>query len=141
MGQCEGTNTGLLVLNLDELPNCFQGWGYLLDANKELPATAIFFRTVDKTNSFRFQTSHVRPIHPDHGVVVQSMEEIKHRYSADVRLPNQVEINGILENDTLSVTWKTDIKTEGKCNLVRSRAGKASELTATNYAWDEFKTV
>src|ERR1700685_1318158 len=128
MGRCEGTNTGFVVLNVDELPACYQGWAYLLDDNKAIPGTAIYFKTADKNNNLNFHTKLIRPIDPVSGAVVSAFGDIKHHYPDNVIIPSSVEVKGELANDILKISWKTDIGTNGKCDLMPSRADKPSEL-------------
>jgi hypothetical protein len=109
MGKCEGTNTGFVVLNVDELPACYQGWAYLLDDNKAIPGTAIYFKTADKNNNLNFQTKLIRPIDPISGAVVSNLADIKQHYPEIVILPSSVEVKGDLNNDILKISWKTDI--------------------------------
>jgi len=48
IGEYSGTNTGTIMVNIDEFSSCFQGVAYLKDNNPLLPGTAVGIRTQDK---------------------------------------------------------------------------------------------
>jgi len=138
IGSCTGTNTGTVFVNVDELSSYFQGVAYLLDDNKLIPGSAIFFSTQNKNNDFHFQTNIVRPIDPKTGLV-SLWENIKGYYSADVRMPNYIDVTGSWGKEVLNLSWTSDIGTSGKCILPRSNADKPSELIASDRDWDAYK--
>jgi hypothetical protein len=45
IGTYSGDTTGLIIVNIDELPTCFQGVAYLNEGNNQIPSAAAFFRT------------------------------------------------------------------------------------------------
>ena len=61
IGNYLGTNTGEVIIEIDELRDCFEGVAYLYDSNMELPATFAPFRTPNKSNSFNL-TVNLGPI-------------------------------------------------------------------------------
>jgi hypothetical protein len=61
IGTYRGTNTGRLILNVDERAACFQGVVYLFDNNPEFPNLAVSFRTQDKERNLKLLTLRVRP--------------------------------------------------------------------------------
>ncbi|HUE36906.1 MAG TPA: FRG domain-containing protein [Candidatus Acidoferrum sp.] len=138
IGKCEGTNTGLVFLNVDEMPAHFQGVGHLLDDNKLVPGAAIFFATKDKNRNFEFRSISVYPI-DSQTAVPTSWDKIKHRYTADVRMPNYVDVKGKWEDEFIEFSWTTDVGTSGKCRLPKSEAGKPSVLIPVPQDWEGYK--
>ncbi len=138
IGKCEGTNTGTMFVNVDELPSSFQGVAHLLDDNKLIPGVAVFFVTSNKNNNFEFHSKIIRPIDCKTGLI-STWENVKGYYSPDVRIPNSVDAKGIWGEESVELTWTSDIGTSGKVILPKSDAGKPSVLVPIANDWDEYK--
>ena len=138
IGRCEGTNTGTIFVNVDEMTNCFRGFAYLLDENKHIPGSAVSFVTKDKSKNLDFRSTWVRPIDSNTGLIT-TWDSIKSRYPSDVRIPNYVDLKATWGNDYLEITWNSDIGTSGKCKLPKSEAGNPSVLVPVPLDWDGYK--
>lgn len=137
IGECTGTNTGRVILNIDEFRSHYAGVGVLLDTNLLLPGSAISFRTQNKEKDFRFR-SKVSPIHPETSWVC-NWEEIKQLYNSSVKMPSHADVIGSWSKESISFSWTTDIGTEGKCFLPKSKADEPSELVPKQMDWNSFK--
>jgi hypothetical protein len=140
IGIYTGTTGGRIILNIDERENVYQGSAYLVPTESlKLPATAAFFRTVDKNiTTFEFRTDSILAIDPDTLSAV-TWEKVKHRFPETVAFSKYADVNGSLEGDTLKLSWKSDLDATGECTLLGSDAAKPSELAATNMSWPEYK--
>lgn len=138
IGQCEGTNTGTVFLNVDELESDFRGFGLLLDDNKLIPGTALFFTTKNKNKDFEFRSNWIHAIDSSTGLIT-SWDIIKNRYATGVKMPNYVDIKGTWGDESVELSWSSDIGTSGKCKLPKSEAGKPSALVPVPQDWEEYK--
>jgi len=68
IGKAVGSNEGLIVANIDELPSYYQGMVYLNEANRMLPSITAAFRTKNKDSNFEFRTDFILPINPQTGL-------------------------------------------------------------------------
>jgi len=127
-----------MFVNVDELPLFFQGVAHLIDENKSIPSSAVFFRTQNKNNNFQFRTNVIRPIDFKTGLI-SVWDNVKNYYPADVRMPNYIDVKGTWGEEFLQLTWASDIGTSGKCTLPKSDAGKPSALVPAIYDWDDYK--
>ena len=138
IGKCAGTNTGTVFLNVDEFPSCFQGVAYLIDDNTSVPGSAVFFKTANKEKKLQFHSNAILPIDKKTGLV-STWESIKQNYSADVRMPNHVDVTGKWDDASLEMTWTSDIGTSGTCSFPKSDAEKPSALVPSAMNWKEYK--
>jgi hypothetical protein len=105
-----------------------------------LPGTFAFIKTPDKSSSFQLSVD-LLPVDPRTGDP-SSWDQVKALFPADVVFPRRAEVAISRNNDTLNVSWKTDIDTTGSAGLPKSRAGQPTEyepLPAIT-TWAHFKT-
>jgi hypothetical protein len=140
MGQYAGTTGGRIILNIDERETAYQGSAYLVPGDaKTLPATAAFFGTSDKNvSTFQFRTDAILAIDPDTLSAVP-WEKVKHRFPETIAFSQYADATGSLDDDSLKLSWKSDLDATGECTLPRSAAGKPSELAAASMNWPEYK--
>jgi hypothetical protein len=138
LGEYTGTNSGRIMVNVDEFLSYYRGVAYLRDNNPQLPGSAVAFQTVDKRNSCEIQVSGIFPIDPKTGLV-SNWENVKQFYAHNVVLPTSATANITLDGDFLVLNWATNLGTTGACRLPRSKADQPSELVAVEKNWEEFK--
>ena len=56
MGQYTGSNSGSIIVNLDDIGEHYEGVAFLIDANSSLPITVAVLKTSDKARTFQFKT-------------------------------------------------------------------------------------
>lgn len=139
LGTYSGDTTGLIIINIDELPTCFQGVAYLNEENKQIPSAAVFFRTADKSAQFQFRTSSIIPINPLSGYT-DAWDNIKHMYSDDAFVSQYADIQGNLADNILSLSWKSEQGVSGHCSLPRSKADQPSTVKSKKKGWASFKS-
>lgn len=127
IGQYSGTNEGLMLVNIDELPSTFEGVAYVNDKNGLLPSHAAWFNTTSKSRTFSFRTTFISPIDPNTGVT-DSWENVKKFFGQDVVIPEYADVSGTWSDTSLKMSWTTNIGTHGSCELPRSKAADASDL-------------
>jgi FRG domain/SnoaL-like polyketide cyclase len=140
MGRYTGTNSGLLVIDLDDMGTYYEGRALAFDNNTSLPAATALIRTPDKSAACDLRLD-LFPINPRTGDP-STWDQVAPLFPSNVVFPRSAEARLSLDKDTLLVNWKTDIETASSATLPRSRAGEPTEyrpLTEiTN--WSEFKT-
>ena len=138
IGRYSGASTGLIVVNIDERRAQYQGVAYLSEDNKALPSVAAFFRTRDKNDRFEFRTDLIRPINP-FSDLPDTWDRVKSNYAADIDISQYADVSGCWSDKSLSLRWTTSMKTEGQCELPRSRAGEPSDLVPLDKEWEAYK--
>lgn len=138
IGEYTGTNNGLIILNVDDRHDHFEGVGYLLDSNSNLPHMAVYCKTNDKDNPFDFHTTAILPVHPvTH--VADIWDNVKTLYPPDTTIPGSAHIQGSWDQDTVKMNWTTDIATAGSCVLPKSKADQPSEYLPLVSDWIGYK--
>ena len=137
VGNFQGSSSGNIVINIDELDSCFQGIAYLIQDNHDIPNTAAYFRTADKSNSFKFSTSNLVPVNTWPGIP-DNWDNLKQFYPNAV-MPNVAKVEGRWSATQLSLSWVTDIETQGSCKLSYSQSAQASKIKARKTNWEGFK--
>lgn len=138
IGTYVGSNNGTIIVNVDELQSRFEGVAYLHDSNNGMPSLGAAFSTIDKGRTFSFRTKWITPINPMTNYF-GPWDQVRSHFSATLNVPNFADVTGTWTEESLKLTWKTDIGTFGSCDLPKSRAMQPSELTATTLGWDDFK--
>ena len=140
IGTYQGSNSGLIIVNIDECPSHYEGVAYLNEANNTLPSTAAFFRTQNKDSVFSFHTNWLSPINPKTGII-DSWDNVSKFYNDGVVVSTYADVTGNWNEETLTLSWTTDIGTSGSCILPCSKATQPSELVPTLSNWDGFRTA
>jgi len=101
IGQYTGSNSGFIVVNLDDMGDHYEGVAFLIDANIKLPTIRALIRTNDKASTFQFKTSTIFSINP-YTRFYDSWDKVKQFYP-DVIFPKEAEVRG--EWDEKKVTF------------------------------------
>jgi FRG domain len=139
IGPYTGSNSGLLVIDLDDMGTHYEGRAFVWHDNPSLPGTFVFIKTLDKAAS-RYLSLDLLPVNPRTGDV-GSWDQIAPLFPPCVTFPRRAEVNLGWNGQTLKVDWKTDIGTFGVAELPKTRAGEPTEYQpmpdVTN--WEQFK--
>lgn len=137
-GRRQGGRDGLLVVNIDELDNCYAGIAYLYELDASLPGVAVTFRTDSKRSTSKFRRTSLLPLHP-HLFVPVDWESIRNLFQPGVQISN--ELWGTLKRSgkELHVSWDTEIGESGSATLTRPDPKRDSDLRAESLSWEDFK--
>lgn len=139
LGQYSGDDGGgIVVLDIDDSEDCFEGTAYVYPDNKQLPGTYGYIKTINKDLPCELNTS-IFPINRANNNIVQ-WNEISTNYPG-VTHGQKAKVKIELNEEILSVKWETDIGVKGEAKLPRSRADQPTEyepLAEVNN-WKEFK--
>jgi hypothetical protein len=137
IGTYTGTNAGTIILNIDNIGNGFHGMAYLNESNLGMPSTAAVFEVQSTSQEFKFKTLAIFPINPSTGLP-DSWESLKALFP-NVTPPKEAECEGIWDEVSLRISWKTDIGTFGSATIPRSKATAPSQITPRVMTWSEYK--
>jgi FRG domain len=140
IGRYSGTNSGLLVIDLDDMGTHYEGRAFAYDDNPSMPSTFAFIKTPDKSSTFQLSLD-LLPVNPHTGDP-SSWDQVKALFPQDVVFPCRAEVSITHKNNTLSVNWKTDIETQSSAELPKSRASEPTEYKPLPEIanWAQFKT-
>lgn len=137
LGTYSGTNSGQIVLEIDEDGFCFEGTAYLYESNTALPGIHAYFRTNDKQPRQKVRAK-LGAIDPETGAPIE-FAKVAHKYP-DVVVSEFADAEFWWTPDNLSVRWSTAVGTSGIAKLAKGKAAAPSEcplLPASS--WAEFK--
>ncbi len=138
IGSYAGTNSGALVLEIDDLGDHFEGRAYAYDSNADLPDTVALIKTVDKSQKFELDIPLV-PMQRHTGEIVD-WQLASRDYSPDVVPPTNAKTNWDWDDTRVFVKWTTNIGTSGEAELHRGRAGEPSDYQPQKISsWNEFR--
>lgn len=142
IGPYSGTNEGLLVVDLDDAGDHYEGSASALDYNAELPPTyADLIRApIPKGNNEFDLRVLLKPIDRMSGQPT-NWEEIKHNYPSDVEVANYADTHWKVTGDKIEVSWQTDLGTHGKGVVEKSKGYLDSALVpiAEIKTWEDFR--
>jgi hypothetical protein len=128
LGRYSGSNSGVLVIDLDDLVTYYEGRGFAYDDNyPTLPATFSIIKTPDKTTGCELCLD-LLPVNPRTGEP-QPWDQIAALYPPGIAFPSKATAKLALGADgrTLNVTWQTNIGTFGTASLPKTRAGDPTD--------------
>jgi FRG domain len=139
LGRYSGTNSGLLVIDVDDMETHYEGRVCAYDDNSSLPGTFAFVKTRDKGSTSRL-CFDLYPINPRTGDVA-TWDQLAAMFPPGVNVPRRAEVNLSWSGQTLSVSWLTDIGTSGAAEIPKSRAGGPTEYHPLSEVadWEQFK--
>lgn len=138
LGDYAGSTDGILILNVDDRGDYFQGSANLNEGDATNPSALALFKTVDKASPFRFKTYEILAVHPITGEF-HNWKTIKQEFPGVTSFPSSAEVEGHWDDNNVFITWTTDNATNGTARLMRSQAAQPSVLKAERLSWDEFK--
>lgn len=139
LGTYSGSSNGRIILNVDDLSSHFGGVASLHAENNDLPSVAAGFHTRNKDREFNFRTDWIQPIDPHSGMPV-SWDVIKNQYPNNVSISSYADVSGTWDEDTVTLSWATEIGSSGSCVLPRSKADNSSSLVPSIKDWEQYKT-
>ena len=137
LGRFEGTNTGDLMMEFDEFDDHFEGRAYAFEQDHRMPSTVAFIRTKDKAEQFEMEVP-LFPLNP------RTLDQTEWEYLAPqfpgVIFPTRAKVAFNRSDDECSVTWESDIGTNGSATARRSNASRPSTLVPLPITtWEEFR--
>jgi len=141
-GRYSGTNTGIAVVEIDDIGGQYEGNAFMFDDNPALLSTSAYICTSDKKPNIKL-TAPLNPIDPtNHFVALQSshIQSLRANFP-NVIFPTKADVKMRRSKGFLEAEWITDIGTTGSMRLPKSRAGEKSVYVPEPVnKWSEFET-
>jgi FRG domain len=139
IGTYAGTDQGRITVELDETQSNYVGWAYLYGStigNNSIVAAKI--STVDKSHVQNIGIHDIRTVDRSNGSLMQHSDTATNY--PGVKFPTSADVSLKLSDGYLYLEWTTDILTNGKARLPKSKAEQVSELASKKLSsWNEFK--
>ena len=137
IGKYTGTNSGSVIINLDDMGDHYEGVAFLIDEDRRFPIIQAILKTDDKLKTFHFKTSIIFAINPANRMP-DSWDKLKHLFPGVV-FPSEAEVGGDWNEERLVLSCTTDIGSSVSATLPKSKADKLSEYPPLIKDWDEYK--
>ena len=140
IGRYTGSNNGLIIINIDDIGDHYEGITYLHDDDTKLPGVAAAFKTKDKNRNLKFTTELILPIDPSTGKP-DFWENIKKYYEGIWFPKSNVHVESNWNDKLLTLKWTTEFGTTGYCELPKSKASSPSEYVPIRKVnnWNGYK--
>jgi hypothetical protein len=137
-GTYTGTNTGTLVADFDDLGTQFAGVVFAYDNDRQFPRTMARVEIPKQKSQLSLK---VRLEHMDRGTGNILPKDVFVQRYPNVQIPEEADTEWDLSETKISLTWKTDVGTNGKGELSKSEAHLPSALGAIQeiQSWEKFK--
>jgi hypothetical protein len=136
VGQYTGTNTGQIMVDLDERDDRFEGYAYLYDNIPSHPGLLARVATTNKSRISRLNVS-VHPVDPHTGDAT-NWAQVSSNYPG-ITFPSNADVTFDWQGHALNINWTTNILTSGSAQLPKSKASERSEYPINPITWEEFK--
>ena len=139
MGEFTGSNSGLLVVNIDDMGDHYEGHAVAFDSDSDLPDAFVPLVTPDKLSVVKIKVP-ISPIDP-RTRAVGSADTIAQHYPKAELFSKWADVTISYKESDLNLEWETDAGFVGEATLPRSKGGELSEYQAINEvtSWDDFK--
>lgn len=139
IGRYSGTNSGQLVVDLDDRGTHYEGIACAYDDDPLLPGTFVYVKTADKQPTFQARLA-LLPIDPRTGEP-NDWANLQALFPQGVNVPKHASISLNVQDDVLKVEWKTDIDTAGSAEIRRTKANAPTEYQPLSdvRSWEDFK--
>jgi len=139
IGRYSGTNSGQLVVDLDDRGTHYEGTACAYDDDQLLPDTFVHVKTADKQPIFQGRLP-LMPIDPRTGMP-NDWASLQALFPQGVNVPKDAFISLNFQDDVLKVEWKTDIGTAGYAEIRRTKANAPTEYHPLPdvRSWEDFK--
>ena len=137
MGQYIGSNSGSIIVNLDDMGEHYEGVAFLLDTNSQLPVTVAMLKTSDKARTFQFKTPAILSINPRTSFI-DTWDNVK-QFFPQMFFPKEAKVRGEWNESELIFSCSTDIGTTASATLPKSKADKPSEQVPLTLDWNGCK--
>jgi hypothetical protein len=135
----QGTNTGTLVVDVDEVGDHLEVAACAWDDNPQYPSSLVSIPNMSRAISQRIDNLPVIPVDTFGRALTPEQTAALARQGIDFPRTATVQLD-FKESDRLSVSWTTSIGTQAVANASRSRAGKKSDWTPLGVrSWSSFK--
>jgi len=137
--QDTGTTPGLIMVNLDDEGDHYEGIASFAHTESKLPVIVAHIITTDKNRTFQINIPIILSYNP-RTRLIDSWDNVKEFYG-DVNFPSEADVQGEWDEQGLILNWKTNVGTEGNFVLPKSKADLPSECVAipTINDWNGFK--
>ena len=136
-----GSNTGTLVLDIDEVGDHYEGTAIGWDNIPILPNALVRFRTISKTVIQKLRNIQLVPLDNFGNLIPPKMLEAA-KAANTFQVPQTIDVDIELKGANLEVSWKTNMGTIGNATapVPKTRAGLPSELKPHRInSWERFK--
>jgi hypothetical protein len=138
-GKYTGTNSGQIVIELDDMGDHFRGCAYAYDGNPGLPSTFALIKTPDKKDKSKFNAP-LAPLDPRTGEPTEWTTIAELFKEQNVIVPRSADVECEWDDKCLKLSWLTDIGTSGSANIAKSAADQPSTYSPLLVStWEEFK--
>lgn len=139
IGRFDGTNSGVAVLNVDDIGDRFACRIHLVDDNKNIPSVSGYFETQDKSAHFVCKTQYIAPTDPRTGL--PGVWAVLKELYPGATIPESATVTGTWDGNNLILEAVTSIDTAISFDMKRSDPEELSVLSATLVDWDGFKSM
>ncbi len=139
IGRYRGSNSGMFVINLDDMGTCYRGEAFAYDDDPAYPSICALVQTPGN-DSICQGCVDIFPIHPRTGDR-STWDQVIAFYPPNLMFPRRAEVRLYHHDGTLKISWKTDIGTSGVADLPASRANEQTEYKPLPDVsnWEQFK--
>lgn len=137
IGKYEGTLSGDLMVNIDEMRGYFEGVAYASSSDEKSLISVIYLQTKNKNNKYKGK-AFVNPVDPRNGYQCE-WEDIKHLYPEGMAHSNEAEVTLEIIKGKLYIEAVSDIGVILKSVLTKPIESEKSKVPSKNMSWKEFK--
>jgi FRG domain len=140
VGTYTGSNSGRATVDIDEVGRQFRGYAYMYDSNVGLPSTRADINVSVPAGNVLHARLPLQPIDPVTGNAT-TWAALAASYPPGIQFPKYADAQASWNAASLTVSWMSDIGTNGSMVLPVTQAGHPSicnpEPTVTD--WNGFK--
>jgi hypothetical protein len=145
IGKYNGTNSGIVLLNLDKVDSGFEGYAYALDDNQINVDAGIQFYISNEQSYLGSEITLNRVVYPVNrlnGLIASGgWDEVKHLYDTSMQFPQSVTVNIKISNENqIAINWISSLGTNATGVVQRHPLVVNEKENVTHLEqWQDFK--
>lgn len=128
VGAYAGSNSGLAIVDIDQVGGQFRGYAYIYDSNQGLPNIRADINVRAPGGNNLQARLPLQPMHPITGDAT-TWAALASSYPPGTQIPNYADVQITWTATDLMVLWVTDIGTQGSMKLPSHELGLRRTIT------------
>lgn len=137
IGSYKGSAEGLVMINIDQVDNHYEGVAYINPSTKDIPASVAYLST-ENTDVEQEITAYINPVDPRTGFQCK-WEDIQNLYGEGVVHSSKATVNLRIDDNRLHVNALSNIGITFTAVLEKPPEDDESKIQGQKMSWSEFK--
>jgi hypothetical protein len=139
IGPFDSPHPGWMIVDVDDVGDRYIALAKLNPNDQQLPATAVALFIPKASPTFHLDDVKVFPVSPASGE--PDVTDATQKAFPHITFPTSASVTGKWSDSELTLSWITNLGSDGRATLPRTRSSQPSEYPATTVGWEDYKAT